>query len=457
MKIVLWIALLPTLTKSFELLNDENTSGYRDFATTRMVSTLIVESERSNVHILNQDVQTVQHFLRSHNLTITFVIEDFDKISISEHRKINAMILRLNSYDEFDIFFKLIKSETFSYDGHFVMLFENGKTEEIEKIFSKLWKIFIYNVNVLVTNTDSSSVPMYTFMPFTNGLCDNTNIIQINQFHLESMKWATNIFFPKKFKNLGKCKVHVGAYDYIPCFIPKKTVNNSHHGINVDLMDMFGSVLNFTQNLTEFDSNAGTMLKNKTVTGLVGRVYNREIDCVAGLTLQQWRTEFLSATDMLFIDRLTLVIPPPFLIDPIQKILLPFAATSWISIGVVVLSACFVVIVLKFTPKIVHAYVIGDHVDGSVLNVWNVLLGGAQERLPTHNFPRFLLINFVIFTLLMRTMYLGQLFNLLKSDINLVEMKTIDDLLDHKFTFYIFDSAAARIYDRRILERFYCC
>jgi len=216
-------------------------------------------------------------------------------------------------------------------------------------------------------------------------------------------------------------------------------------------MAMFASSLNFTQDIRKVsDNNIPTeFLKKQTVTGLVGR----ELDCLMGLTMQYFKLEILTATDVLFTDTTTIVIPRPFLIDSIQKILLPFAVTSWMSIGVVVMSAGGVVIVLNFLPNSFHDHVIGDNLNGGVLNVWNVLLGGPQSILPRESLPRFLLATFVIFTFLIRTMYQGQLFNLLKSDINLVQLKTVDDLLDHKFFFYMTKATALRLQDKRIMER----
>lgn len=77
---------------------------------------------------------------------------------------------------EFDTFYSSIEPETFLYDGHFIIFFEKGNIHEIEEIFSKLWKIYIYNVNVLATNAISSHlVSLFTFMPFFGDSCDLSN------------------------------------------------------------------------------------------------------------------------------------------------------------------------------------------------------------------------------------------------------------------------------------------
>lgn len=155
---------------------------HRNIATTKMISRLIQESESSTVHLIYSNSEIIESFLRLHELKITVKLEDLRNISILENRKINSMLMQLKNFGEFERFFNLIQTELFLYDGHFVIIYENENLEEIEKIFSKLWKIYIYNVNVLVANAISSKVLMLTFMPFINQSCNNTKIIPINEF-----------------------------------------------------------------------------------------------------------------------------------------------------------------------------------------------------------------------------------------------------------------------------------
>jgi hypothetical protein len=156
---------------------------------------------------------------------------------------------------------------------------------------------------------------------------------------------------------------------------------------------------------------------------------------------------------MIYTDLLIIVVPPPFLIDPLTKILMPFTLISWICISSVILTACITVIILKFTPKKFHDYIVGKNVKGSILNVWNLLLGGSQTKLPTATFPRFLLAKFLIFALVMRSLYQGAIFNLLKDDISTIELSTIDEFIEHKFTFIVYESLAARSQGSKFMDR----
>jgi hypothetical protein len=92
-------------------------------------------------------------------------------------------------------------------------------------------------------------------------------------------------------------------------------------------------------------------------------------------------------------------------------------------------------------------------VKGSFLNLWILLLGGSQKKLPKSNFPRFLLAKFLIFTLVIRSLYQGAIFKLLKQDIRTIELNSIDDLIENEFTFYIYESLAVRLRGSKFMKK----
>lgn len=458
-KIFFWFIphLVLTISISFKYVEDEMNFTQRNIATTKMISKLIQESEKSTVHLINSNSEIIESFLRSHDLQITVKMENFRNISISEGRRIGVMLVQLKSYGEFQRFVSLIKTELFIYDGYFLIIYENRNLQEIEKIFSTLWKIYIYNVNMLITSAVSPNLfSMLTYMPFSNQSCNNTKTIHINEFDINLMKWSTNVFFPAKFKDLNRCMLRVGSFVNIPAFIINITTNGSERytGTNVDLTYLLSDILNFTLQIIEYEVVLGSVYKNKTATSLLTKIMANEVDFTFGATLQQSRAEAMSATRIVYTDTLVLVTPPPFLIDPMKAILLPFTFTSWMFIGMVVLIAFGIIITLKFTPKIFHDYVIGDNLKGSVLNIWNVLLGGGQSVLPNRNFPRFLLLSYIIFTLIIRTLYQVKIFDILKNDQWNVDLKTIDDFIEHDFTFYMHDTLASRLEGTKFMDRF---
>lgn len=360
---LLWTINLPALSMSFKFLKEISNSTDRNIGETKMITRLIVESKRPTVLLMDIKSEIIESFLRSSEVQVTVEVNDlktFTKFTNKEFRKIGATILHLDEYIEFESFFGLIKKDMFFYDGHFIIIYNSGNVREIKQIFSTLWQIYIYNVAVLVTNAASSDlVPIFTFLPFINGSCNNTEPIRINEFNITSMAWTTNLFFPKKFQQLNRCPLRFGCYNNAPGFIIKRSESGLpiFTGVNVDIVNMISDMLNFSLNFSEYEQDMGVIHQNKTATALLQRVIGNEVDLIF-TSIYLDRNELLSVTRMVYADKLILVVPPPFLIGPMEKIFLPFSFVSWISIGMVALLACCTVITLKFTPKIVHDYTI---------------------------------------------------------------------------------------------------
>lgn len=444
--VLLSVATVSTLKES-EALKTGN------LVTTKMISKLVEESSKSVWLFIDLNSDILDNFVKSHNLAITVEVSD---LSSHNNRKHNAVILHLRNFVEFQHFFSLIRPESFFYDGHFIILYDRDNIQEIEKIFAMFWKVYIYNVNVLVVHhlNSTDSVRMFTHMPFAKESCHNTRTTLINEFNETTMTWSTNIFFPNKFRQMNRCPIRYGCYQFTPAVIVETNVNGSRvfSGLNVDILRALSEVLNFTALFVELRQEGGIIFKNKTATGMLQKAIANEVDLVFS-SLQQERVDALSATRQVYSDKIILVVPPPFLIDPMTKMFLPFNVVSWTAIGVIALLACCCIKILKFTPTIVYDYVVGANVKGSMLNVFNVFLGGAQQVLPKGSFPRFLLANFLIFTLIIRTLYQGEVFKLLKRDVRTVQLNTIDEFVEHKFTFYIYEAFVARLQGTKMMER----
>lgn len=456
-KIVFFIHLFVHSMSLFVQVDDTIVS-HRISATAKMISKLIEESRRSTVLVTDLKSEILENFVRSNNdLRFTVMVNNLRDSVYFKMRKVGATVLHLRNFEEFERFYKLIRSDVFLYDGHFILIYDRTNTQEIEKIFSKFWKLYIFNVNVLVNVNGFSSdlVSIFTYMPFSNGSCGNIQPVYINGFDKISMKWSTNVFFPEKFQQLNRCPIRFGFYENNPGIVIDRNASGTTRisGINADIGVMFSKKLNFTLSMHEYEQDMGVIFKNKTATAMLKRAMENEVDLIFA-TSQMDRFEALSGTRTVYTDKMILVVPPPFTMDPMKKILLPFTFVSWISIGLVALLACCIVKMMDFTPQVVHDYVIGRNVRGSVLNVCNVFLGGSQQILPRSNFPRFLLAKFLLFTMIIRSLYQGEVFGILKRDVETVKLDSFDEFIKNEYTFYIFQSLAARLVGTGFMLRF---
>lgn len=383
-------------------------------------------------------------------------IENFHTALKPQRVKKSFVIIYASDANSILQFCDKISDESFHFTGFYLIILELNLQLEIKKIFEIFWRKFIFNVNVVAMERSSANAFMYTFMPFNGISCGDVSPIKINEFNAITLKWEFEVVFPRKFRNLQGCPIKVGTYDNAPGTIIVRGVDNStrYQGFEVDYINGIAEALNFKVELQIFPINTGKFFDNKTANGLMNRAYSQEVDLIfALLSLQQVRTEFLSETRMFYCDKIILVIPKSLLIGPMKKLLLPFELFTWVGLLILLFVACLVIAILKFSPRRFHDFIAGKSSRNDYLNLWIILLGGSQPKLPFRNFARFLQMSFVMFCLVMRSSYTGSLFNIIKNDISSTELNSIDELVDLEFDFYIYESLAARLKEEKFTKR----
>lgn len=447
-KILIILELIST-ANLFLLLPSKNllVEAVKSYVDSNEIFTLSLINVRQNIA-----KEVAGSLVAQSNLRYSVQIQSFESAPNAKIYKNDFVIIFVDDLKQFLEF--STKFLNASFPRYFMIIIEDHM--EIENIFKLLWKKFIFNVNVLVKARSISNVSLFTFLPFNGKSCDDMNAVKVNEFDDAAMKWKSEIFFPKKFRNLHNCPINVGTFDNPPGII----ISNSSNGSTVfagkafDFLTGLASSLNFSLNVKIYPTDTGHFFKNKTGTGLLNKAYTGEVEVIVGiLSLQESRTAFLSASSDLYFDKTILVIPSALPIDSLKKLLLPFEYWIWIGLVIYLFVAFCILTALRFSPQKFNKFVIGQSVKNEYLNIWNILLGVSLTKLPGRNFARFLLMSFTMFCLVIRSSYIGSLFNILKNDINSREITGIDELNDLGYTFYIYDSLAERLKDALLINR----
>lgn len=82
-------------------------------------------------------------------------------------------------------------------------------------------------------------------------------------------------------------------------------------------------------------------------------------------------------------------------------------------------------------------FVFGAAIRNTYLNVFIDFIGGSQHKLPRRNFAWFILMMFVMYSLVIRTLYQGSFFQLIQSGKRHKEVHTIDEMVANDFIFYV--------------------
>ena len=127
--------------------------------------------------------------------------------------------------------------------------------------------------------------------------------------------------------------------------------------------------------------------------------------------------------------------PPGEVYTSWEKLLLPFDWQTWICLGLIFAVAFLVILLIKVSKaSSMYDLVIGSNVTTPSLNVVAIFMGMSQVLRPQRNVARFMLMCFILFSLIMRTAYQGKYFEFLSSDMRRKPIQTIEELRDKNFT-----------------------
>lgn len=367
---------------------------------------------------------------------VTFRRETSTHIKTFDDHRRRSGIFIFETFNEFCDIYSVLNATNFRFNGFFCVILVSGKISEIEEIFKLLWNLQIYHA-ILLFQDESGAVEVQTFMPFNPGNCNNTSPVVINKF--KDGKFMNNVkfVFPKKLKNLSGCTFRVATSNGSEPFVIARKGRLS--GRDIDLVQTLAESLKFKINFT-FVGEEGFLYENGTAAGPMNELMNGRADfIVADLWIKLNRLKFFDSTTVYASEQLALVTPPGRGLTEFEKLFFPFSTLVWVLILTILFVGSGVILfVIKFSSKPVQHFVFGTDVRNPFLNMLTGMIGGTQPRLPKRNFARFLLMVFLMFSLIIRTLFQGSFYQLLHSNERHKEVQTIDEMIEKDFKFLIF-------------------
>jgi hypothetical protein len=146
--------------------------------------------------------------------------------------------------------------------------------------------------------------------------------------------------------------------------------------------------------------------------------------------------KFFEFTSAYYDALIYFVVPPGRDYTSFEKLIYPFELTSWIFILMFLLIGIFVIFIIERRSIIIQNFVFANDVKSPYLNMLNGIIGGSQHVLPKYNFARFILMNFLLYSIVIRTLYQGSFFELLKSNKRHEPAQTIDEMIERDYKFF---------------------
>lgn len=250
---------------------------------------------------------------------------------------------------------------------------------------------------------------------------------------------------------MQNCSIRLGTYESSPGLMIETVENVTKiFGFEGDLFNEIAKQLNFHLNITVVVYTEIFLYENGTATGIIEQVLNNEFDIIMSLlSSTHLRSVFMTQTKSYFIDRIILITPANEYLDPVRKLFYVFDSTLWITLSTTWL------IILTFLQIIRLSYPRSypREFRNPILSLLIAIVGGSEINLPRRNVHRIMFGSILVFCLIIRSTYQGALFNIIKKDVLINEIKTIRDANLLRLTFFMIPGTESKVKELGILER----
>lgn len=313
------------------------------------------------------------------------------------------------SFDSIEMF-----SDTFNRFGlqlhrHLVYIF-NATLDDIAGSFAKDGPID--NVAFFVNETNKS-IDLVTSFMFTETKCRENQFVTINRFDKASMKWLNDNFYPNKHKNFYLCPM-----------IVLKMAQDTTENIFDDLLFTMSQIFNFSIQTRDCYSEKQF---EKSYFSNQYDFYKAAID-IRDSTYNHV---------ILMQEKAVFVVPSGEPLTQLEKLLSPFDFYTWVLIAITLLICIFLIQIVGFSSTVVRNLSFGLEVQSPTMNILNIFLCGGQTKVPRTFSARFIFLNFLFWSLCIRTCFQSLSYRALQLDNRHPPMKTIEDLKLNNFTQFV--------------------
>lgn len=378
-------------------------------------------------------------YLTGSGVMLPIYVETFRNLNNSHIIKRKSTVIWLESLMHFMKFAANLNHKIFDFSGYFLLIFDEVDNESAQNIFRVLFQKFIYNV-AIITRAENQ-VTLQTFMPFNPEKCQDMRPVVINKFDRNTSRWITNEIFPEKFLNFYGCSLRLTTYEYAPAVMRRKASNGSIelYGNDVEMLNGLSNLMNFTANVTFLEEYGswGVLFPNGSGTFAVKDLLENRTDLAFGFYFLSYpKSLFLDYSDPYFMMPVLVMIPFGLRFSAFEKLFIPFQWSVWIALLITIITGIVVILVVEYRLKFLRNFLIGSTVRSPMTEMFVHFIGNSSHILPALNFARFILMNFVMFSFVLRSLFQSGIFNFLQSDIRGRQAATVEELVQKGFTIY---------------------
>jgi len=330
------------------------------------------------------------------------------------------VVFVINSFDPFTDFSiqRTLMDETSSSSKFLVYV------PKLTSSVMEMWmqqSIFIPMTNFLfVVDDGGDEIHLKRVQFFSPGKCEikQSEFVTINTFSKANASWKTNNFEFAAHDNMHGC-----GLNFLFEHNPPETIVKVHDNETQEL----GGVVK------EIFVALGKELRFKPIFN-PNTFINYPPQPLHTIPMSQNYEDPSKRCEAFLVKTYKFVIPPGELYSGWEKLALPFDIPTWILVAITFAAGLLTIQVIYQFPMFVRNFVFGRDVSTPTLNIFIAFYGLGQIVMPGRNFARFLLMMFILWSLIIRTAYQGVMFELLTGDGRKPEVKSMEEMIDRNFT-----------------------
>ncbi|XP_029405731.2 uncharacterized protein LOC115066099 [Bactrocera dorsalis] len=370
----------------------------------------------------------------------------YNVLLVDSAASLNSLYTEFAKYHLYTNGYFVIVLHTFDSAHYYDVLFE---------IFELNWFLGIIDANVLVYALTNLSL-LYNIHPFNEFHCKGLAPTISNRF-TNSRWWHTN-FYPDKLADLHGCALVCATWEEMPYRSLQEQSGEvgALAGIEGKLLEYLAMTLNFSLKFRLLDDYESSHTLDKKGVVFKELIANGT-DFVVGAF--PYRTpakdDIFTPTFPYFLSSLNFIVNSnlePY--SPFRKLFLPFRSHIWRLLLIIYLGVFALRLIFSLMGVTRSHFVFGvtNHMPG--INMFNVCLGGAlpPRQVPRRNFARYVLMLWLIMTMLLRSSYQAFLYNLIKSNIGRPPPNTIAELLHQNYQLLMTEDVLATIHDLPVIS-----
>lgn len=295
--------------------------------------------------------------------------------NIRNRLKIGNIFL-LDSYKSFRILFEHIVPEKFNFRGFYLFVLINGRLEELNIIFSALWRKGIINANAMYTEKNNETIQLVTFKPFQENTCGNTLRVVLDTLKDGKFTIEADEIFPNKAQNLFGCEIRMVTFERCPASCVKTNGSKvTVEGFDISIIDLISERLNFSLNkrILLGSEQWGNVLPNGTTTGAIAKVLKNESDIAIGnYFLRLSRVDLMDYSSVYFSFPVLFAIPLGDKYTAFEKLMRPFELIVWVLLLITIGFGLLVILLLNLKWRKLRSFVFGTGIKNPVTNMYDL-------------------------------------------------------------------------------------